>query len=225
MHLTSFFRTYNLYCYWLSDWNPSIEKVWEQNVLLFIFTSKNDTKRSTLLLYKYGKDSDVKGQNSQPEGLTSCRGQAFVSLLASELFFFAEKQIIRTRTAAAASRRGLTGMVKPINERYCILASPASLGMHVCMLNIWICIGIEHLLPELATSQHCAWNNNNPADKRTAFFFPVFFLSACHRVIEKDNKRFNLNFIAQLTLNVNLCRAELQASERIISLADICPCD
>lgn len=47
---------------------------------------------------------------------------------------------------------GLTGMVKPINELYCILSSPTSLGMHVCMLNIWICIGIEHLLSELAVS-------------------------------------------------------------------------
>lgn len=66
--------------------------------------------------------------------------------------------------AAAFSCWELTGMAKSINELYCILSSPTSLGMHVCMLNIWICIGIEHLLSELTVSQRCALNNN-PADK------------------------------------------------------------
>lgn len=59
--------------------------------------------------------------------------------------------------AAAFSWWELTGMVKSINELYCILSSPASLRMHACMLNIWICIGIEHLL---SVSQSCALNNN-----------------------------------------------------------------
>lgn len=56
-------------------------------------------------------------------------------------------------------------------------------------------------------------------------FFPIFFFFACHRVIEKDNKRFNLNFIAKLTLNVNLCPTELRLSEHIILLAGVCPRD
>lgn len=73
---------------------------------------------------------------------------------------------------AALSRRGLAGVVKRINERHCILPSPTSLGMHVCMLNIWICIAIEHLLSELAVSQRCALNNN-PAEKSTAYFLPL----------------------------------------------------
>lgn len=73
---------------------------------------------------------------------------------------------------AALSCWGLTGMVKCINELYCILSSPTSFGMHVCMLNIWICIGIEHLLSELAVSWCCALNNN-PAEKWTAFSLPL----------------------------------------------------
>lgn len=128
-------------------------------------------------------------------------GFCFSSLI--RVVFLPENWIISIwRRTAASSCRGLTGMVKSINERYCILSSPASLGMHVCMLNIWICIGIEHLLPELAASQRCAWNNN-PADKWTALH-PLF---AFHCVIEKDNKYFN--FIAKLIRNVNLRPTEV----------------
>lgn len=72
------------------------------------------------------------------------------------------------RQPAAAPCWGLTGMAKSINELYCILSSPASLRMHVCMLNIWICIDIEHLL---SVSQSCALNNN-PAGKWTASSLP-----------------------------------------------------
>lgn len=99
----------------------------------------------------------------------------FVSLIWVALYWRTELSRFERR-AAAFSCWELTGMVKSINELYCILSSPTSLGMHVCMLNIWICIGIEHLLSELAVSQRCALNNN-PADKWAAFSLP----SPCNR--------------------------------------------
>lgn len=195
------FWTFNLYSYWLNRENRvASERVEEQNVPLL----QKKKKQKLALLYR--KDNHLKNTNLMPrENKQSAAARLCFSSL-GWVVFLPENWIISIwRRTAASSCRGLTGMVKSINERYCILSSPASLGMHVCMLNIWICIGIEHLLPELAASQRCAWNNN-PADKWTALILPPPFFAFC-RVIEKDNKYFN--FIAKLILNVNLRPTEL----------------
>lgn len=159
------FWTFNLYSYWLNRENQvASERVEEQNVLL-------SQKQKAEACVMYRKGNRLKNTNFMPrESKQSAAARLCFSSLVWVVFLPENWIISIWRRTAASFCRGLTGMVKSINERYCILSSPASLGMHVCMLNIWICIGIEHLLPELAASQRCAWNNN-PADKWTALFF------------------------------------------------------
>lgn len=203
--VSELFWTFNLYSYWLDrDNQVASERAEEQNVPLL----QKKKKKSRSLRYVQERQSFKKTQILCQERVNKVQPARLCFSSLVWVVFLPQNWIISIwRRTAASSCRGLTGMVKSINERYCILSSPASLGMHVCMLNIWICIGIEHLLPELAASQRCAWNNNL-ADKWTALFFllsaPPF---AFRRVIEKDNKYFN--FIAKLILNVNLRPTEL----------------